>query len=302
MENKIIQIRDLLNYHNIDNSFKDKIACIKMTPDLVNIGTAPASYMDMFSFVVVLDGCVSFEINYRDIKLEKGDMLLIFPSLLVRLAEQSEDFKGLHLLCERYLFEHQLSTRPAYQQFSLFFRTRYPVIHLSDCQLNDITQSMEQIRQQINRPCAYQEDILLHLLHACFLQILVLIEEKDGDKSAKLNHAEAIFQQFVGLMTAHYKREHQIGFYADKLCMSTTYLSRIIRKVTGKTVNDFLSGLLYSEACQMLVYTDMTINAIADELRFADQSSFGKFFKTKSGVSPLNYRSQWKLAGDESVG
>lgn len=138
-------------------------------------------------------------------------------------------------------------------------------------------------------------------MNVCLLQILTLIEEKEEDKSAKLNHAEAIFQQFVTLMTANYKQEHQIGFYADKLCISTTYLSRIVRQLTGKTVNDFLSALLYTEACRLLGYTDMTINAIADELCFADQSSFGKFFKTKSGVSPLNFRLQWRSANDERL-
>lgn len=138
MDDKIIQIRDLLDYHNIGNAYKDKLACIKLSPDLVNIGTAPASYMDMFSFVLVLRGSIVFDINYKTVTMQKGDMMLMFPSLLVRLVEPSEDFEGLHLICERCLFEHLLSQRQAYQQFSLFYRTRFPVIRLSDACLADM--------------------------------------------------------------------------------------------------------------------------------------------------------------------
>lgn len=294
MENKVIQISDLLQYHDIKESFRGGIACIRLDPGLVNIGTAPASYMDMFSFFVVLRGKTSFDINYRKVEIGRGDMLLMFPSLLVRLTEQSRDFVGMHLLCERRLFEHLLTDRPVYQQYSLFFRTRFPVVHLPDNRLKDMVGVMRQVAHHIAEPYPHQEEILLHLLHVFLLQTLAFIEEKGEDASPDLNHAETVFQQFIGLLTQHYRQQHQIEFYAGKLCMSTTYLSRIIRKVTGKTANYFISGLLYSEACRMLVHTDRTVAAIADELCFADQSSFGKFFKTHAKVSPLGYRAQGK--------
>lgn len=292
---KVIQITDLLEYHQADGNYKGKIACIRLNPELVNIGTAPAAYMDMFSFFVVKEGSVSFEIDYRRVVMQKGDMLIIYPSLLVRLMEQNPDFVGLHLLCERYLFEHLMTIQPLYQRYALFFRTCFPVIHPSDNSFDELVYTMEHIRHQILHPSAYQEDILLHLLHAFCLQVLELVgAEHNGGASLELNHAETIFRRFIGLLTQHYQKEHQIEFYAGELCMSTTYLSRVVRKLTGKTVNSFISGLLYSEACRLLTYTDKTISLIAEELCFADQSSFGKFFKTHAGISPVKYRAQRK--------
>lgn len=294
MEGNVIQVSDLIAYHHIKESFKDRIACFKITPETVNIGTAPAAYMDIFSFIVVENGRLTFEINYRKIELEKGDMLLIHPSLLVRLDTQSGNFEGTHLLCDRRFFEHLLSQRPDYQLFALHFRTHGPVVRLTDRQSADIVQTMRLVAREITCPGPHQEDILVHLMHVSLLQVLTCLKTTAPATGTELNHAEALFQQFVGLVIQHYREAHCIGFYADALCVSGTYLSRVIRQVTGKTVNYFLSGLLFAEACRLLAKTDKPISDIAIALNFADQSSFGKFFKTKAGMSPLTYRTQAK--------
>ena len=81
----------------------------------------------------------------------------------------------------------------------------------------------------------------------------------------------------MALVVAHYKREHYINFYASRLSVTTTYLSRIIRRQTGKTAAYFLGGMLYAEACRLLTRTDYTAQQIAEVLNFSDQSAFGKF-------------------------
>lgn len=295
MDNMIVEFGEFLDYYNVSDSCNNKMACVELTPDFVNKGSAPAAYMNMFSFVLTKKGRISFEINHKNIIVGEGEMLAIFPGLFVgSRIDADEDFEGINFLCERYLFEHFVTSRPEYEQFALFFSTRFPLIRLYGRQFADVLQTMEQIRRQVAGPCPYQEDILLHLLNIFMLQILGIIEDKDSVGPSKLSHSDVIFLRFVQLAMTHYRQEHQIKFYADELCISSTYLSRMTRISTGRTVNDFLSGLLYSEACRLLADTDKSINAIADELCFADQSSFGKFFKTQYGASPMAYRSQWK--------
>ena len=88
----------------------------------------------------------------------------------------------------------------------------------------------------------------------------------------------------------NYKKHHDILFYANNLNISTTYLSRIVKNITGHTVHFHISELLCTEAKRLLDTTDMGIKEIADELDFSDQSVFGKFFVKATGVSPLKYR------------
>lgn len=93
-------------------------------------------------------------------------------------------------------------------------------------------------------------------------------------------------------MVHHYREQYNIGFYADRLHISTTYLSRIVRNITGHTVCFHIFELLCADARKLLECTDKDVKEIADELGFSDQSVFGKFFVRKTGLSPLKYRMQ----------
>lgn len=291
MDNRIIRLSELIDYHKLDASFDNTIACFQLDNKLVNIDTIPPAFADIFSFVLVREGTAVFSLNNRKYVVGKGDLLLFYPSLLVSLTRQSSDFVALHLLCERTFFERLLASRPLYQAYSLFFcRVDSPVLRLTVEQAEDLAGCMRQITRAIIHPVSYREDLLLHLLHACLLLVLDWIERRGRVSPTGLKHGEVLFQQFISLLMSHYKKEHYIGFYARSLSISSTYLSRVIRSSTGKTAAYFITGLLFAEACRLLVHTDWTIQAIADELCFSDQSAFGKFFKANAGVSPRFYR------------
>lgn len=77
-----------------------------------------------------------------------------------------------------------------------------------------------------------------------------------------------------------------------QLNVSTAYLSRLVKEISGSTVNDHVSSLLYKEICNLLKQSDMTMGEIADSLHFSDQSALSNVFKLRSGMSPLAYRNQ----------
>ncbi|WP_258460362.1 helix-turn-helix domain-containing protein [Phocaeicola coprophilus] len=72
--------------------------------------------------------------------------------------------------------------------------------------------------------------------------------------------------------------------------ISTTYLSRIVKNITGHTVRFHLSELLGADARRMLECTDLDVQEISNQLGFSDQSVFGKFFIRQTGLSPLKFR------------
>lgn len=292
MSEKIIRLSELTEYHQVKEVYENSLACFEMNNHLVNIDTIPPVFADIFSVMLIRQGSASFSLNYRDHTVGKDDMLLFWPSLLVSLTRQSPDFVALHLLCERSLFERLLATDPAYRQYSLFFfQAQSPILHLPDNLAQTLADDLRQLSRHIVTPGPYQGAMLQHLLHVVLLQVLGPIAHRT-DTAAPLSHPEQLFQQFISLLIRHYKQEHYIEFYARSLSISPSYLSRIIRQTTHKTAGYFINGLLYAEACRLLRHTDRTIQAIADELNFSDQSAFGKFFKTNAGLSPLRYRNR----------
>lgn len=291
MEERIIRLPELMMFHQITEVWNESIACFSMSSSMKNISKVPPVLADMFSFILVEEGTARYVLNYKEYTVQGGDLLLFSPSMLVSLVNSSDDFKSRNLMCERSLFEHMLSSNPAYQTYSYYFcRSDTPVVRLERKMQEALRKCMEQIRLSIVDCNVYQKEIIQCLMHACMLLVLEVIEERVSALPQSPGRTETLFHDFISLVVAHYKQEHYINYYAGQLLVSTTYLSRVIRRQTGKTVAYFLTGMLYAEACRLLVRTDYTTQQIAEELNFSDQSAFGKFFKSKAGISPQHYR------------
>ena len=107
-----------------------------------------------------------------------------------------------------------------------------------------------------------------------------------------LKHKKDVYEIFLHLLYRHFRTERQIRFYADKLNVSAPYLSRMIKEISGTTVNDHISSLLYKEICNLLHQTDMSLGEISTYLNFCDQSAMTNFFKIRAAMTPLAYRNQ----------
>ena len=110
------------------------------------------------------------------------------------------------------------------------------------------------------------------------------------EKKVREQCVQLAAQRTPAALVENYKNHHDLQFYAARLHISTTYLSRIVKRLTGNTVRFHISELICAEARRQLECTDREIKEIAAELGFSDQSVFGKFFVAKTGLSPLRFR------------
>ena len=124
----------------------------------------------------------------------------------------------------------------------------------------------------------------------------------EGDLSTVQQHSirehrfpkrvEEIFLGFLGLLPQHFEEHHDIGFYASELCITTTYLSRVVRQVSGgRTVVDYINQMLLMEATFLLRQTSLSITQISDQLHFAEVTTFARFFNRMKGMNPREF---WK--------
>lgn len=133
--------------------------------------------------------------------------------------------------------------------------------------------------------------MVLNTLLIFFLDLSNVIEQEGSTlDSQNISRDEIYFQKFLEILVNHYKKEHLVDFYANNLHITPHYLTLIVKRLSGQTVSDFIFQLLYSEAKILLQQPDLTIQQIATNLYFSDQSSFGKFFKRKNGISPKEFR------------
>lgn len=104
------------------------------------------------------------------------------------------------------------------------------------------------------------------------------------------DHKRLVFQQFMKLIHENYSKEHQVIYYADRLCISPKYLSRLCKEISGKSAPEWIDTYIMLDAKNLLKYSTMPIKEIVYRLSFSNQTVFYKFFKKHTGMTPTEYR------------
>jgi AraC family transcriptional regulator, transcriptional activator of pobA len=102
--------------------------------------------------------------------------------------------------------------------------------------------------------------------------------------------ADATVAQLRALVDEFFRREHQLGFYANKLGMTVDRLNDHVKRATGVTAGHLIRQRLLTEAKRQLVFTTQPIQDIAQELSFSDPSHFARFFRKHTSTTPHEFR------------
>lgn len=110
-----------------------------------------------------------------------------------------------------------------------------------------------------------------------------------GGNGKRLRPAD-IYNAFMNHLSNNYQRAHDVAFYADRLCITPRYLSRITNESVSKSPKQVIADYLMGEARQMLENSRLSVKEVSDGLGFQAVSVFCKFFKQQEGCTPGEYR------------
>ena len=288
----IKNISDLSRNGEVEEYMNTMLGSSLITPHNNPLEQTPAVYINANITLFVLSGKAEFLINYATHKVCERDIVMLSPAHLVSLINLSDDFRAEVLFVGREFME---SMDPV---DIISVRTRYgvklysqPVINFTSQEVEFMMQRLSLFKQVLNNSQHhYYNETVLSTLILFFLDLSNLIERKHIQVGEALPRREYITNMFMELLSANYRTQHAVAFYASKLNITSHYLTLVVKQVTGQTVCDFIYEMLYGSARALLQENKMSIQEIAAYLHFSDQSSFGKFFHRHSGLSPKEYR------------
>ena len=135
----------------------------------------------------------------------------------------------------------------------------------------------------------------VEMIQSMFNVLRLILEElpyEERSISHDFKHKKEVYEIFLHHLYRNFRKERQIRFYASNMNVSTAYLSRLVKEISGSTINEHVTSLIYKEACNLLSHSDMSIGEIADALSFSDQSALTNFFKMRAGMTPLANRNK----------
>ena len=99
-----------------------------------------------------------------------------------------------------------------------------------------------------------------------------------------------VAEQFIRLVNNHAKHQHELEFYASKLCLTPHYLGMIVKRETNITAKEWIDNTLIVQIQSELKYTNNSLKVIASDFDFISLSAFCKFYKRKTGHTARSYR------------
>ena len=268
------------------------------------IAANSASEMEIFRFPsrlnaliigVGTEGETSLTSNLQEFRLKK-DSLFIFSTKHILQVQSNNRFKAhLIVIAPDFLKRINIDTKrmmPLFLQFGSL-----PCMELTHAESQSLRSFISMVEQELKgSETDFSSEIIGGLIAATIYKVgdiltHYLTEHPEVDSPIH-NRAEEYFRQFTELLGEHYKHERSVGFYARQLCITPKYLTTLIKRISGKSVSEWIDNYVILEAKTLLKYSNMSVQEIAYYLNFPNQSFFGSYFKRNAGMSPSQYKAK----------
>lgn len=268
------------------------------------IAANSASEMEIFRFPsrlnaliigVGTEGETSLTSNLQEFRLKKDSLFIFSPKHILQVQSNNRFKAHLIVIAPDFLKRINIDTKrmmPLFLQFGSL-----PCMELTHAESQSLRSFISMVEQELKgSETDFSSEIIGGLIAATIYKVgdiltHYLTEHPEVD-SLIHNRAEEYFRQFTELLGEHYKHERSVGFYARQLCITPKYLTTLIKRISGKSVSEWIDNYVILEAKTLLKYSNMSVQEIAYYLNFPNQSFFGSYFKRNAGMSPSQYKAK----------
>lgn len=268
------------------------------------IAANSASEMEIFRFPsrlnaliigVGTEGETSLTSNLQEFRLKKDSLFIFSPKHILQVQSNNRFKAHLIVVAPDFLKRINIDTKrmmPLFLQFGSL-----PCMELTHAESQSLRSFISMVEQELKgSETDFSSEIIGGLIAATIYKVgdiltHYLTEHPEVDSPIH-NRAEEYFRQFTELLGEHYKHERSVGFYARQLCITPKYLTTLIKRISGKSVSEWIDNYVILEAKTLLKYSNMSVQEIAYYLNFPNQSFFGSYFKRNAGMSPSQYKAK----------
>ncbi|KAA2375294.1 AraC family transcriptional regulator [Alistipes shahii] len=268
------------------------------------IAANSASEMEIFRFPsrlnaliigVGTEGETSLTSNLQEFRLKKDSLFIFSPKHILQVQSNNRFKAHLIVIAPDFLKRINIDIKrmmPLFLQFGSL-----PCMELTQAESQSLRSFISMVEQELKgSETDFSSEIIGGLIAATIYKVgdiltHYLTEHPEVDSPIH-NRAEEYFRQFTELLGEHYKHERSVGFYARQLCITPKYLTTLIKRISGKSVSEWIDNYVILEAKTLLKYSNMSVQEIAYYLNFPNQSFFGSYFKRNAGMSPSQYKAK----------
>lgn len=236
-------------------------------------------------------GKLKYGKNHYD--FDDGTMSFISPNQILSVDnEEDRNMDGWSLLFHPDLIR-QYPLGKAIKSYDFFSYTVNEALHLSDEEEKTIEVIIQNIRKEINaRLDLFSQDVIVSNLELLLSYCNRFYSRQFLTRKMATNDLLTKFE----IKLDHYFNDNSnlilptVEKLATELNVSSHYLSDMLRNITGQNTQQHIHEKLIEKAKEILTTTNLTVGEIAYQLGFEYPQSFSKLFKSKTNLTPSEYR------------
>lgn len=238
------------------------------------------------------EGMAIVSVDFKRRSVRKGDIVLIFPDTMFVVNDVSELFRIKYMEFSSSLFEEATFTLSS-QFFNVVYGTPIFPTSLEQRKLLEAWEVLFLGMVQRSSPgpvCGAYMMLRNHLQNFFIEMENIVLSESVATYIQPISTARQLFNRFCRLLVEHCRSRHDVRFYAEKLCVSPYYLSKITGKTLGLAPKELIARQIVMEMKWLLTTTDMSVKELASCFHFDTVSYMARFFRRYTGLTPGAFR------------
>ena len=237
-------------------------------------------------YVICIGHRGTMQMTYDDMPdhSSKQTVAVVFPNHTLRMVSKSDDYLATLVVVDAALLDDPL--------LRIIGQLRYryephPWVELDRREYGVIMHLVGVMRETASIDIPNRKHFMMSQLEF-FMRLLSHYRTVKLNETAVEKRVSTLFSNDL----AQYFREHRdVGFYAAKVCLTPKHFSTVVKQETGHTAAWWIHRQVVSEAKNLLTMRpDLNIQAVADQLGFADQATFSRYFHRETGLYPTEFR------------
>lgn len=258
--------------------------------------TSEPSFLDYGVIAMCNNGSAIIRLLENEHIWNKNELIFLLPRQLCSIQNVSEDFSARFIVIPHVLYEDVLSSLRHFDPGFYFFVKDHFYHNMEDNNgIDRFHLFCGLIGNELKR---YRGNGLLRERIICYLGIFYMdvydyyVKVRKRIPFRTSLRKEQLIYDFCNLVALNFKNHKNVGFYADKLSITTTYLSALMNERCGISAKEFLSMYIMLEIKSLLRDSRLNIQEIAILTNFSSQSTLNRFFRKRTGMTLSQYRKQ----------
>jgi AraC-like DNA-binding protein len=253
---------------------------------------------EFWKIIYVESGSGLKVINSRKYPFKAGSIFLIHPEDNTTFIIDSEYIEIYNILFMPELIASAIgSLSDDFNFFSILHRSFHKEIPLEQRECLYVLESNTEIHRMVKNIEKESKAQLSNYRNAIIFKLLDLLiaVSRLGSKKLKKQRKSTVVHYVNHVIDTHYREDFDLEFLAEKVDLNKSYLCRLYRSTTGKTISHAIRDRRLAVAKAQLTNTRKTISEICYDCGFNDLSYFYRSFTANTGFNPGRYRKKFGL-------